>query len=154
VAVVDAMVAGGERSYLAWECRLWRGRIRLAGGRLEAALEDARAAHDLAVADDYAAIGSEPDGPTPGWPRPARAYTTEAEADIAYHHRAALAFARTPGPSPADGRPRPGRPAPHRRPRRWETAAPVPRPKRTPWHAAGEATATNPKRSNMKRSRA
>jgi class 3 adenylate cyclase/tetratricopeptide (TPR) repeat protein len=48
VAVVDAMVAGGERSYLAWECRLWRGRIRLAGGRLEAALEDARAAHDLA----------------------------------------------------------------------------------------------------------
>jgi class 3 adenylate cyclase/tetratricopeptide (TPR) repeat protein len=47
-AVVDAMVAGGERSYLAWECRLWRGRIRLAGGRLEAALEDSRAAHDLA----------------------------------------------------------------------------------------------------------
>jgi class 3 adenylate cyclase/tetratricopeptide (TPR) repeat protein len=49
VAVVDAMVAGGERTYLAWECRLWRGRIRLAGGRLEAALEDARAAHDLAL---------------------------------------------------------------------------------------------------------
>jgi class 3 adenylate cyclase/tetratricopeptide (TPR) repeat protein len=48
VAVVDAMVAGGERTYLAWECRLWRGRIRLAGGRLEAALEDARAALDLA----------------------------------------------------------------------------------------------------------
>jgi class 3 adenylate cyclase/tetratricopeptide (TPR) repeat protein len=48
VAVVDAMVAGGERSYLAWECRLWRGRIRLAGGQLEAALEDARAAYDLA----------------------------------------------------------------------------------------------------------
>jgi class 3 adenylate cyclase/tetratricopeptide (TPR) repeat protein len=48
VAVVDAMVAGGERSYLAWECRLWRGRIRLASGRLEAALEDARAAYDLA----------------------------------------------------------------------------------------------------------
>ena len=48
VAVVDAMVAGGERTYLAWECRLWRGRIRLAEGRLEAALEDARAAHDLA----------------------------------------------------------------------------------------------------------
>jgi tetratricopeptide (TPR) repeat protein len=53
VAVVDAMVAGGERTYLAWECRLWRGRIRLAGGRLEAALEDARAAHALArEADD------------------------------------------------------------------------------------------------------
>jgi class 3 adenylate cyclase/tetratricopeptide (TPR) repeat protein len=48
VAVVDAMVAGGERTYLDWECRLWRGRIRLAGGRLEAALEDARAAHELA----------------------------------------------------------------------------------------------------------
>ena len=48
VAVVDAMVAGGERSYLAWECRLWRGRIRLAGGRLADALEDARAAHALA----------------------------------------------------------------------------------------------------------
>ena len=49
VAVVDALVAAGERSFLAWECRLWRGRIRLAGGRLEAALEDARAAHDLAT---------------------------------------------------------------------------------------------------------
>jgi tetratricopeptide (TPR) repeat protein len=48
VAVVDAMVAGGERSNLAWECRLWRGRIRLAGGRLAAALADARAAHALA----------------------------------------------------------------------------------------------------------
>ena len=49
VAVVDAMVAEGERSYLAWECRLWRGRIQLAGGRLEAALQDARAAHALAL---------------------------------------------------------------------------------------------------------
>jgi class 3 adenylate cyclase/tetratricopeptide (TPR) repeat protein len=48
VAVVDAMVATGERSYLASECRLWRGRIHLAGGRLEAALEDAQAAHALA----------------------------------------------------------------------------------------------------------
>jgi class 3 adenylate cyclase/tetratricopeptide (TPR) repeat protein len=48
VAVVDDMVAAGERSYLASECRLWRGRIYLAGGRLEAALEDARAAHALA----------------------------------------------------------------------------------------------------------
>jgi class 3 adenylate cyclase/tetratricopeptide (TPR) repeat protein len=48
VAVVDAMVATGERSYLASECRLWRGRIHLAGGRLEAALEDAQAAHTLA----------------------------------------------------------------------------------------------------------
>jgi class 3 adenylate cyclase/tetratricopeptide (TPR) repeat protein len=48
VAVVDAMVAGGERSYLASECRLWRGRIHLAGGRLTDALEDARAAHALA----------------------------------------------------------------------------------------------------------
>ena len=48
VAVVDAMVAGGERSNLAWECRLWRGRVHLAGGRLEAALADARAAHALA----------------------------------------------------------------------------------------------------------
>jgi class 3 adenylate cyclase len=48
VAVVDAMVATGERSYLASECRLWRGRIHLAGGRLEDALEDAQAAHALA----------------------------------------------------------------------------------------------------------
>jgi class 3 adenylate cyclase/tetratricopeptide (TPR) repeat protein len=48
VAVVDAMVATGERSYLASECRLWRGRIHLAGGRLEAALADAQAAHALA----------------------------------------------------------------------------------------------------------
>jgi class 3 adenylate cyclase/tetratricopeptide (TPR) repeat protein len=48
VAVVDAMVAGGERSNLAWECRLWRGRIHLAGGRLRDALADARAAYALA----------------------------------------------------------------------------------------------------------
>jgi class 3 adenylate cyclase len=49
VAVVDALLAGGERHYLEWECRLWRGRIRLAGGRLEEALEDAEAAHALAL---------------------------------------------------------------------------------------------------------
>jgi class 3 adenylate cyclase/tetratricopeptide (TPR) repeat protein len=49
VAVVDALVAGGERHYLEWECRLWRGRIRLAGGRLDEALADAETAHELAV---------------------------------------------------------------------------------------------------------
>jgi class 3 adenylate cyclase len=49
VAVVDALLAGGERHYLEWECRLWRGRIRLAGGRTQAALADAEAAHALAV---------------------------------------------------------------------------------------------------------
>jgi class 3 adenylate cyclase len=50
VAVVDALLAGDERHYLEWECRLWRGRIRLAGGRLGEALADAEAAHSLAVA--------------------------------------------------------------------------------------------------------
>jgi class 3 adenylate cyclase len=49
VAVVDALLVGGEHHYLEWECRLWRGRIRLAGGRVEQALADARAAHALAV---------------------------------------------------------------------------------------------------------
>jgi class 3 adenylate cyclase len=49
VAVVDALLAGGERHYLEWECRLWRGRISLARGRAEDALADARAAHALAV---------------------------------------------------------------------------------------------------------
>jgi class 3 adenylate cyclase/tetratricopeptide (TPR) repeat protein len=49
VTVVDGLLAGGERHYLEWECRLWRGRIRLAGGRLEEALADAEAAHGLAV---------------------------------------------------------------------------------------------------------
>jgi class 3 adenylate cyclase/tetratricopeptide (TPR) repeat protein len=49
VAIVDALVAGDEHHYLEWECRLWRGRIRLAGGRLEEALADAEAAHALAV---------------------------------------------------------------------------------------------------------
>jgi class 3 adenylate cyclase/tetratricopeptide (TPR) repeat protein len=48
VAIVDALVAGDEHHYLEWECRLWRGRIHLAGGRLEDALADARAAHALA----------------------------------------------------------------------------------------------------------
>jgi class 3 adenylate cyclase len=50
VAVVDGLLDGDEHHYLEWECRLWRGRIRLAGGRLDDALADARAAHDLAVA--------------------------------------------------------------------------------------------------------
>jgi tetratricopeptide (TPR) repeat protein len=49
VAIVDALVAGDEHHYLEWECRLWRGRIRLAGGRREEALADAEAAHALAV---------------------------------------------------------------------------------------------------------
>jgi tetratricopeptide (TPR) repeat protein len=49
VAVVDGLLAGDEHHYLEWECRLWRGRIRLAGGRLEQALADAEAAHALAV---------------------------------------------------------------------------------------------------------
>jgi tetratricopeptide (TPR) repeat protein len=50
VAVVDGLLDGDEHHYLEWECRLWRGRIRLAGGRLDDALADAGAAHDLAVA--------------------------------------------------------------------------------------------------------
>jgi class 3 adenylate cyclase len=49
VAVVDDLLAGDEHHYLEWECRLWRGRIRLATGRLAEALEDAEAAHALAV---------------------------------------------------------------------------------------------------------
>src|SRR6266700_1747905 len=61
VAVVDALVAeppaeGPARHYLEWECRLWRGRIRLARGQVAAALEDAEAALTLAtvVADPQA----------------------------------------------------------------------------------------------------
>jgi class 3 adenylate cyclase/tetratricopeptide (TPR) repeat protein len=50
VAIVDALLAGDEHHYLEWECRLWRGRIHLAGGRLDQALADAEAAHALAVA--------------------------------------------------------------------------------------------------------
>jgi tetratricopeptide (TPR) repeat protein len=49
VAVVDDLLASGERHYLEWECRMWRGRIRLAGGRTAEALADAEAAHALAV---------------------------------------------------------------------------------------------------------
>jgi tetratricopeptide (TPR) repeat protein len=49
VAIVDALLAGDEQHYLEWECRLWRGRIRLAGGWLDEALADAQAAHSLAV---------------------------------------------------------------------------------------------------------
>ncbi|HEV8374281.1 MAG TPA: hypothetical protein VGR68_13860, partial [Actinomycetota bacterium] len=48
VAIVDALVAGAERHYLEWECRLWRGRIRLARGRLADALQDAETAVALA----------------------------------------------------------------------------------------------------------
>ena len=49
VAIVDDLLASGEHHYLEWECRLWRGRIRLAEGRLAEAMEDAEAAHALAV---------------------------------------------------------------------------------------------------------
>jgi class 3 adenylate cyclase len=48
VATVDALLAGDEPHYLEWECRVWRGRVRLARGQLTGALEDARAAHALA----------------------------------------------------------------------------------------------------------
>jgi class 3 adenylate cyclase len=51
VRVVDELVSSsraGERHYLEWECRTWRGRIRLARGRLDAALEDSAAALALA----------------------------------------------------------------------------------------------------------
>jgi class 3 adenylate cyclase/tetratricopeptide (TPR) repeat protein len=50
VAIVDGLLASDERHYLEWECRLWRGRTRLACGRVEEALADAEAAHRLAVA--------------------------------------------------------------------------------------------------------
>jgi class 3 adenylate cyclase len=49
VAVVDQLLAGAERHYLEWECRLWRGRIRLARGRLDGARDDAGAALALAT---------------------------------------------------------------------------------------------------------
>jgi class 3 adenylate cyclase/tetratricopeptide (TPR) repeat protein len=50
VSVVDALVAspGGEGHYLEWECRVWRGRIRLARGNLDGALADSAAALELA----------------------------------------------------------------------------------------------------------
>src|SRR6266511_4130117 len=50
VGVVDALVAspGGEGHYLEWECRVWRGRIRLARGDLDGALADSAAALELA----------------------------------------------------------------------------------------------------------
>jgi class 3 adenylate cyclase len=48
VAVVDGLLAEAERHYLEWECRLWRGRVRLARGRLREAQEDAEAALALA----------------------------------------------------------------------------------------------------------
>ncbi|HYY77599.1 MAG TPA: BTAD domain-containing putative transcriptional regulator, partial [Actinomycetes bacterium] len=45
---VVAQSAGGARHLLECECRWWRGRIRLARGELEVALEDADRALDLA----------------------------------------------------------------------------------------------------------
>jgi class 3 adenylate cyclase len=49
VGIVDELLAGAERHYLEWECRLWRGRIRLARGRLQEAQQDAEAAVALAT---------------------------------------------------------------------------------------------------------
>jgi class 3 adenylate cyclase len=51
VRTVDALVAGtvaGQRHYLEWECRMWRGRIRLAQGANGPALQDAAVALELA----------------------------------------------------------------------------------------------------------
>jgi class 3 adenylate cyclase len=48
VGIVDDLLAEAERHYLEWECRLWRGRIRLARGRLQEAHQDAEAALALA----------------------------------------------------------------------------------------------------------
>jgi len=48
VGIVDDLLAEAERHYLEWECRLWRGRIRLARGQLQAARQDAEAALALA----------------------------------------------------------------------------------------------------------
>jgi class 3 adenylate cyclase/tetratricopeptide (TPR) repeat protein len=50
VSVVDELVASAapEGNYLEWECRVWRGRIRLARGDLEGALADSSAALELA----------------------------------------------------------------------------------------------------------
>jgi len=51
VRTVDALVAGtvaGQRHYLEWECRMWRGRIRLAQGASGPALQDAAVALELA----------------------------------------------------------------------------------------------------------
>jgi tetratricopeptide (TPR) repeat protein len=45
---VVAEAAGGARHYLECECRLWRGRIRLARGEVTAAVEDAERALELA----------------------------------------------------------------------------------------------------------
>jgi class 3 adenylate cyclase len=50
--IVDRHLAastGPEHHYLEWECRVWRGRIRLARGEAGAALEDAQAALALAA---------------------------------------------------------------------------------------------------------
>jgi tetratricopeptide (TPR) repeat protein len=49
VAIVDQLLAEPERHYLEWECRLWRGRIRLARGHLHHARQDAEAALALAT---------------------------------------------------------------------------------------------------------
>jgi class 3 adenylate cyclase/tetratricopeptide (TPR) repeat protein len=49
VAIVEQLLAAAERHYLEWECRLWRGRIRLARGRLQEARQDAEAALALAT---------------------------------------------------------------------------------------------------------
>jgi tetratricopeptide (TPR) repeat protein len=48
VEPVVAEAAGGAGEYLEGDCRLWRGRIRLARGEIDAALEDATRALELA----------------------------------------------------------------------------------------------------------
>jgi tetratricopeptide (TPR) repeat protein len=45
---VVAEAAGGARNYLECQCRVWRGRIRLARGEVAAAREDGERALDLA----------------------------------------------------------------------------------------------------------
>src|SRR6266545_4136483 len=94
VRVVDELVSssrGGERHYLEWECRTWRGRIRLARGQLASALEDAAAALDLA----REAADPQSRNPTLAF----RARALLAAGDAGAELRAATAFWREVGAS-------------------------------------------------------
>jgi hypothetical protein len=141
VRIVDALEAesGGEqdRHYLEWECRTWRGRIRLARGDVQAALDDA------ATALPPRQLHRRPPGdqPDPGVRHPGAARRRRGRRRGQAHRQA--------GRGPRRQHPQPG---PRRRPR-GRPARPRPQRRGGAGHPRGAAVALAGGRVGVRRRR-